>query len=295
MKSLIIVFCGTYGVHLIYSATVMRWGGFGPGPKTNRHRRVVAVDAQAWLTQAGLEGVHIGEFLAVVAVLFALGALGAYAMFGALLPALLVGVFAGTFPAASYRSQRRSRRATAHEAWPRIIEEIRVLTSAAGHSVPQAMFEAGQRAPDELREAFEAAHREWLLSTDFSQTVAVLKARLADPTADATCETLLVAHEVGGSDLDSRLSALAADRIEDVQTRKNARAQQAGARFARKFVLVVPLGMAAAGLSVGTGRHAYQSAQGQLIVLVALSMVIGCWVWAGQIMRMPAEERIFDQ
>ena len=101
--------------------------------------------------------------------------------------------------------------------------------------------------PSALRPAFAAAQREWLLSTDFARTVAVLKAGLADPTADAACETLLVAHEVGGADLDRRLRALADDRTLDVQGRKDARSRQAGVRFARRFVLLVPLGMAMVG------------------------------------------------
>ena len=139
-----------------------------------------------------------------------------------------------------------------------MIEEIRLLTSSLGRSIPQALFEVGRRCPEELRPAFEAAHREWLLSTDFARTVDVLKAGLADPTADAACETLLVAHELGGSDLDRRLEALIEDRVQDTQGRKDATAKQAGVRFARRFVLIVPVGMALAGLSVGNGRAAYR-------------------------------------
>ena len=75
----------------------------------------------------------------------------------------------------------------------------------------------------------------------------MLRAHLADPTADAACETLLVAHEVGGTDLAHRLEALAEDRRQDALGRKDARAKQAGVRFARRFVLVVPVGMALAG------------------------------------------------
>ena len=169
-----------------------------------------------------------------------------------------------------------------------------MLTSSLGRSVPQAVMDVGRRAPIELRPAFRAAEREWLLSTDFARTVDVLKRSLADPTADAACETLLVAHEVGGTDLDRRLEALIDDRIQDTQGRKDARAKQAGARFARRFVLIVPAGMALAGMSVGTGRAAYQTATGQALVVAAIAMVIGCWVWAGRIMVVPEEQRVFD-
>jgi tight adherence protein B len=125
--------------------------------------------------------------------------------------------------------------------------------------------------------------------------MSVLKTHLADPTADMACETLLVAHELGGTDLDRRLEALAGDRYEDVQGRKDAHARQAAARFARTFVIFVPAGMALAGMSIGDGRSAYRSATGQVLVLVALAMIAGCWIWAGRVMRLPRPERVFAE
>ena len=197
--------------------------------------------------QAGVGDVSVRQFVLVTAALMALGAVGGLALFGAALPALVLALCVGAAPFASYRVRRQQLRATAQEAWPRLIEEIRIRTSGLGRSVPQALFEAGERAPASLRPAFAAAQREWVLSTDFERTVVVLKDGLADPTADAACETLLVAHEVGGSDLERRLAALIEDRVIDVQGRKDARSKQAGVRFARRFVLLVPLGMALVG------------------------------------------------
>ncbi|MBI2708694.1 MAG: hypothetical protein HYX34_03245 [Actinobacteria bacterium] len=294
MIALVLALVGAYGVHLLYSGAVLGWDGVGPGPRRARalvrHRSV-----DEWLVQAGVEGVRPGEFAAVVAVLFALGLAGGYVVFGAIVPSFALGLFAASFPLASYRRRRRTRRGLAQESWPRMIEEIRILTGSLGRSVPQALFEVGRRGPEEMRSAFEAAHREWLISTDFARTIRVLKARLADPTADATCETLLVAHELGGTDVDARLEALVEDRIQDVQGRKDARAKQAGVRFARRFVLVVPAGMALAGMSIGNGRSAYREPIGQLAILVGIGMVVLCWLWAGAIMRLPEEERVFAE
>jgi tight adherence protein B len=152
----------------------------------------------------------------------------------------------------------------------------------------------GRRAPNEWRPAFAAAEREWLLTTDLWRTTALLKQRLADPTADVVCETLLVAHEVGGSDLDARLADLIEDRLIDLQGRKDAASRQAGVRFARRFVLLVPLGMTLAGLSIGTGRQAYETPGGQLAVAVGLVAVVACWVWSGRLMRLPEPPRVFE-
>ncbi|MGZ4683982.1 MAG: type II secretion system F family protein [Acidimicrobiales bacterium] len=256
-------------------------------------RRTPRQRAQDWMAQAGLGEVALGEFAAVIGALALLGLVAGVVVFGGLLPALVLAGFAGSAPVASYRRRRARRRDQARDAWPRLIDEIRILTGRAGRSVPQAVFEVGRSAPPELRPAFAAAHREWMLSTDFARTLDVLKRRLADPTADATCETLLIAHELGGTDLDGRLEALADDRRQDSQGRKDALAKQAGVRFARRFVLIVPLGMALVGLSIGNGRSAYQTPFGQVIVVVALGLVVLCWLWAGRIMRLPDEQRVF--
>jgi tight adherence protein B len=279
---LLLAVAAGYGVFLIYTAVAFGWRGVRVGPslggvRAGRRRLPVARDEAV---VCGATGV--------------LGVLAGMALFGGVAPGMAAGAFAATFPAASGRARRQRARAGAIEAWPRLIEEIRLHTGALGRSIPQALFEVGRRAPGEMHAGFAAAEREWLLSTDFDRTVAVLKRELADATADATLETLLVAHHVGGSDVDRRLAALAEDRVQDVQGRKDAAAKQAGVRFARRFVLIVPVGMALAGLSIGTGRAAYQSAQGQAACALGIGMVAGCWVWAGRLLRLPEQERVLD-
>ena len=294
--ALVLASVAGYGMFLLVTATLQGWSGLGLGPR-RAHLRPAGRSARErvsqWLVQAGLGEVAPYEFAAALCALFVVGVGVGALLFGGVVPALVLGAFAASVPVAGYRHRRATRRDLARDAWPRLIDELRILTSSAGRSVPQALFEVGRRAPEELQPGFEAAHREWLLSTDFARTLAVLKRRLADPTADTTCETLLIAHELGGTDLDARLEALADDRRQDVQGRKDARAKQAGVRFARRFVLIVPLGMALVGLSVGNGRAAYQTPLGQVVVVVALSLVVACWVWAGRIMALPDDERVF--
>jgi tight adherence protein B len=257
------------------------------------HTRSRSADFDRWLRQAGLDEVDRWEFAGVVALIFVLASALGYTVFGGVVAPLTIGGFTASAPFATYRHRRQARRLRAQDAWPRMIEEMRVQTSSLGRSIPQALFAVGRRAPEELRPSFAAAQREWLLTTDLARTFAVLKDRLADPTADMTCETLLVAHELGGTDLDHRLDALADDRRQDVQGRKDARSRQAGARFARLFVLAVPAGMALAGTSIGNGREAYRTSTGQMVVALALALVVGCWVWAGRVMRLPEADRVF--
>lgn len=283
---------GAYGVFLLYTAVAFGWRGVGVatglGPRRRRRR------AAEFLVQAGLGNVRPVELLAVGVVLFVVAAAVGYTIFGGVLTAVAGGVAAVTVPVTSARSRRRVRQELAREAWPRMIEEIRLQAVTLGRSIPQALLTVGLRGPEDLRSAFEAAQREWLISSDLDRTLDVLKSQLADPTADAVCETLLIAHEIGGTGVDRRLRGLMEDRLQDLQGRKDARSKQAGVRFARYFVLLVPLGMGVVGLGIGDGRAAYGSASGQLLIMVAFGLVAVCWLWAGRLLRLPAEERVFQ-
>ncbi|MGE0728323.1 MAG: type II secretion system F family protein [Acidimicrobiia bacterium] len=296
MTALVLAASAALGTYLLYTAVAFGWRGVGPRPDGAAvPNRTVRQSIRGWLAQAGLAEVAVGEFAAVVAVLAAAGSAAGFVLFGSPLPAVGMGAVAASAPVGLYRNRRRARLELAAEEWPRLLDEIRLRATTLGRSVPQALFEVGDRAPAELRPAFAAAQREWRISTDFARTLDVLRTHLGDPTADVVCETLLIAHDLGGTDLGPRLLALAEDRRTEVTSRKDARARQAGVRFARRFVLVVPLGMAAAGSLIGTGRHAYTTPTGQALVLVALTLMGGCWWWAGHYLRLPAERRVFPQ
>jgi tight adherence protein B len=271
-----------YGTFLVWTAVALGWRGVGVGPQVRAH-----------VGPGRLRQVLGHEATALGAASFVVGAAVGFALFGGVLPPLAAGTFAASFPPAAARHRTERRRAAAREAWPRMVEELRLQVGSLGRSVPQALFDTGRHAPEELRPAFTKAERHWLMTTDFGRTVALLKAELADATADAVLETLLVAHEVGGTSVDRRLAALAEDRLEDLRCRRDAEAEQAGVRFARRFVLLVPVGMALAGLSIGSGREAYGTPAGQAAVALGIAVVGACWAWAGLLLRLPTQDRVF--
>lgn len=290
MIALLIASIAAYGVHLIYTSVAFGWKGTQPGPKLERKQRVSAAD---YISKLGLGDLHplalLSSMCVVAVVGFAFGTL----LFGGVIPAALIGIFAAISPVGVARVRHEQLVDSAHHAWPGIIEEIRLLSGTLGRSIPQATFEVGLRTHDGLRPAFEEAHREWLISTDFARALDVLKSQLGHNTADVVAETLLTAHELGGGEVGNRLGALATDRMTDQRHRRDAIARQSGVRFARWFTLVVPLGMATTGLSIGDGREAYSTPLGQLLVVIALLLILASWLWAGRIMRLPSEERVF--
>lgn len=298
MNPLISAALGAMGTYLLITS----FEAWRPRPVTaSRPRarlRAASSDAirraRLRLQRGGLESVSPLQFVLASAAAGLAATVAVAFLLGPVIAAPIVGGVAATLPTLHWRKHHRAVRAATRECWPRLIEEIRVLTGSVGRPIPQALIEAGLRGPAELRTSFEAAQREWLLTTDFPRTVSVLKERLDEPTADSTCEILLVVHEVGG-DPDSRLADLAEDCRGALRDQKEADARQAGARFARWFVIIVPAGMTFAGLSLGDGRSAFAHAGAQVATVVAIAMIAGCWWWAGAIMATPLERRVLDR
>ena len=235
----------------------------------------------------------LGTLGAIAAALA--GWTAAWMLFGGFAAPALVAGCSAAMPGRATAARRRRRVANSRQAWPRLLAEIRIGVTHRNQSIPVALFAAGTHAPADMRSAFDEASRTWALGTDFESSLRVLKTSLADPTADAICETLLAAHQIGGVRLDARLRGLAEAAHAEAAARSDARAKQAGARFARSFVALVPAFMAVIGLSIGRGREAYQAPDGQWLVAFSVLAVVGCWLWAGRIMAIPLRKRVFLQ
>ncbi len=298
MTSFLVAIFAAVGMYLILTPRPRRHGEDSSAPHSIVNKphltRQIGTHLSQSLARAGLDGVSPAQFLGASLAVGAVVAIPAATIFGPGPSTLLIAGCAATVPSVLWRRRRQVARRVARDSWPRLIDELRVLTGSAGRPIPQALIEVGLNGPEQLRPAFLAAQREWALTTDFSRMISVLKSSLADPAADATFETLLVAVQVGG-DLDSKLAALAEDRRQDLIGRKDAQAKQSGAKFARIFVIIVPGGMALAGLSVGDGAAAYRTPTGQILVSAGVGLVVLCWFWASRIMRLPETGRVFDK
>src|SRR5579884_1791381 len=143
---------GGAGVYLLYSAVVLGRRDLVRGDAPTRRRRGSGV--RDWMAQAGLADVGPRQFVGAVSILAGVGATLGLLVFGGLVPAVVAGLLTGGIPLASYRARRNARREQAREAWPRLIEEVRLQTGGMGRSIPQALFEVGRRAPEPMRAAF---------------------------------------------------------------------------------------------------------------------------------------------
>ncbi|MEL7206979.1 MAG: type II secretion system F family protein [Actinomycetota bacterium] len=226
-----------------------------------------------------------------VAVGGALAASATWLAVGGTVPVVVAGLLGSVAPSRLRRRELERRADRLADAWPRLLDEARVLCGPGGQSLPQAVFQAGTRADRDLRSTMDEAEHTYRLTGDFDAALESVRSRLTDPTTHLVCSTLSAVHGSAGGTQHDQLGRLADDRRRDASTRRNAQAQLAGARFARRFVVLVPPGMAVAGQAVGTGRSAFTTATGQAAAVVALVVVAGCWAWSGRLLVVPLPGR----
>ena len=212
-------------------------------------------------------------------------------LFGSLAAAVACALAAAAVPSRSAAAQAKARLREAVSAWPLVLEETRVRVSGAGQSLPLALFESGQTTA--LSPYLSRAATTWGISTDFERALATLRDQVADPVTDSVVETLLAVYLAGAVNCDERLSALIADRRDDLDARREADARRAGVDFSRRFVLLVPAAMALVAMFFGSGRTAFATATGQRLLVVAIAFTAACWVWSGHLAQIPERPRVF--
>lgn len=197
----------------------------------------------------------------------------------------------GAFAAAKRVAEQQKR--LLREMWPQLLDTVRVDLTLTQVPLATALFVAAGRLPPPLAGRFVRAERIWANSVDFDRALAVLAHDCDDAFTDVVCESLRTIAKVPSRQIGRRLHAVASDLRTTVRYAKDAEATLAGARFARRFVVIVPVVMALVGVWVAEGRAAYQTAVGQLVGAVALVVMLGCWWWAGRLLQMPEPPRVF--
>jgi tight adherence protein B len=126
---------------------------------------------------------------------------------------------------------RRERR----ELWPYVIDDL-ASGIRAGLSLPEAVAAVAERGPLPMRPAFAVFANKYRATGSFSASIDVLAERLADPVADRVVEALLLAREVGGTDVGRLLRGLGQALRDDARARGEIEARQSwtvnGARLA---------------------------------------------------------------
>ena len=201
--------------------------------------------------------------------------------------ALLLGV---TLP--SIIGSRRERalmgeRLAAVAGWAEMLRD----TLAAGLGIETAIRASAVAAPLPIRAEVELLAAELRGPDLLDAALRRFAGRVDNPTCDRVVAALLLPR--GSSSLSQRLSAISAAAREDVDMRLRVDAEREGTRWTARLVVVITAAMAL-GLALLSRSYLqpYDSAIGQLVLVVVVLMFTGGYAWLSRIAADPPATRL---
>ena len=201
-----------------------------------------------------------------------------FAAFGALTPWLLLRrrVLRG----------RRERR----DLWPYVIDDL-ASGIRAGLSLPEAVAAVAERGPLPMRPAFSSFAADYRASGSFSAAIDRLAGRLADPVADRVVEALLLAREVGGTDVGRLLRTLGQALRDDARARGEIEARQSWTVNGARLAVCAPWAVLLLLASRSDSIKVYDRPGGLLVLAIGGGLSGLAYVLMRRIGRLPAETR----
>ena len=219
------------------------------------------------------------------AVLFASGLFLGQVLFRSLIIAAPFAALLAATPSLinGAKHQRASNAIT--QAWPDAIDH---LSSAirAGLNLGDSLAAIGLRGPTPLRPFFIALGNDLAAGTPLETALARFRKECGDPIADQLVETVLIAHEVGGSEIGRLLRTFSQFLRIELQTRDEIRVRQGwvvnGARIAvaAPWILLALLSLRRESVA------AYQTTGGIFVIVIGAFLSVAAYLWMRRLARL---------
>ena len=217
--------------------------------------------------------------------LFGVGLVLGAAIFGSYVIAAPFAFFLSATPTFRAGSNRRRTESAITQAWPDAIDH---LSSAirAGMNLSESLTAIGLRGPAPLRPIFISLGNDLASGTSLEKALVRFCAECNDPIADQLVETILIAHEVGGSEIGRLLRTFSQFLRLEIQTRDEIRVRQGwvvnGARIAAAapWILLALLSLRKESVA------AYQTSGGILTILIGGVLSVVAYLWMRRLARL---------
>jgi hypothetical protein len=279
------------GAGLVLMASPLLWPRRSSRERAAR-RGGAGVAVRSRLDRAGLGGVPVAVFVAGSAVTGVIVAALAQAIIG--VGALTIGLGATglVLPwfAVGWRANARARANRA--IWPDAVDQL-ISAVRSGLALPDGVSALATLGPEATRPAFAVFERDYRATGAFVPCVYRLKQRLADPVADRILETVKMAREVGGTDLNLVLKALASGLREDAAIRSEVEARQSWVVNAARLGVAAPWIVLMLLSSRPEAALAYNTPTGTAVIACGLVVSVIAYRLMVALGRLPREKRWF--
>ena len=252
-------------------------------PLLRRLDRLVDESGMQSMTGVRLIGASVASGLAVYIVVAALTSSS--------IESVVTSAVAASLPVATARARRRRRLRRFREAWP---DAIAILISGirAGVSLPESCLSLVIRGPRELQPGFAAFTSTYRSSGSFRAGLTRLAAEMADPVADRVVTALVLAHEVGGTDLVRVLRTLGDFVREDLKVRQEIEARWSWTVTAARVAAAAPWLVLVMMSTRPETAMAYNSPSGVVVILIGAAATGLGYALMLRAARLPTERRL---
>lgn len=264
---------------LFASGVLLIFRGLTEDPSSNRPSRRIAAPSPSARALLGFVTIGLGVFIVMA------GVSGSAVVGGA------VAVAAASIPLSRERAARVKAQASVRDQWPDAIAML-IASIRAGIALPQACMDVAARAPEGLRPGLTAFVGAYRASGSFRVALTRMREVMADPIADRVCVALMLAHEVGGTDLVRMLRTLA-DQVRDEQrVRREVVARWSWTLTAARVAALAPWAVLALMATRPEAARAYDTPAGAVTILAGgIATVVGYRLML-QAGRLPDQRRL---
>jgi len=181
------------------------------------------------------------------------------------------------------------RRSVAQVQWPELVDDL-ASGVRAGLSLPQAMAALVAQVPPEVRPALEQMLSSYRANGDFAPAMLQFAETVNDPAADHFVAALVLANDLGGSDLGSLLRVLSENLRIEASLAGEIKARQSWTVNGAKLAIAAPWITVCVLSTRADARATYFSTGGiKLLEICFLISVAAYWLMKriGQMPRAP--------
>lgn len=209
-----------------------------------------------------------------------------------LLISIAFGFFVAIFIFIAQRHGESKREAAIHGACPELID-ILISGVQSGLSLNESLVGLAVRGPDIFKEEFYKFSESLYTQGDFNKALIGVKESFAHPSFDQIIEALMIARELGGSELLTILRLLGKFIREDLALRREIEVKQNWIKNSAHLSAAAPWILLLLLSTQPATSQAFSTPTGVLILCIGLGLTAAAYLWMNALSRIPGPNRIF--
>ncbi len=204
-------------------------------------------------------------------------------------PAFSLGIAFAVGLYLRHRQVKKRRQSELPSSWPWYLERVRSKMLASSRSVAYVFFEEDVPDFQFLGKLLHEGRREFENSGNLTKSLeTVWEMGEGEETTSYVCESLLDTLGSTSSQIENQLAIISSTIRSRNELRQETHSRLAGVRTARTFIVIIPLGMALAGVSFAGSLRPFLSPSSLLQLLAGLAITVLCWYWSSRLMAFPS-------